>query len=328
MCMRRSHRAAAAFATIVFLLPSASVGQRISGAGNDLGILQLEFEREKWQAETEMRSRELALKEREQANKDAELALKRQEQESSKWYNPLVVAIFAAAVAALGNAIVTMVNGRSQRQLESSKRDAERALEESKAESARILEMIKTSDTETAAKNLAFLLDTGLVIGPDRATKLRDFLDHRQPGTGPLLPAPTGFSFEATEALTPSIQNQLQKQLEEYNAYLENIGFPASEKIAQIKVMDKLGVPAMYDLNKNALFIDPKAVGDAFVGLQTYGYHVFGVRDSLGEHALAIEYGLAAYFAGSFLGKSKLGNIIAKALNLDRPYLCNLGNKR
>jgi hypothetical protein len=56
------------------------------------------------------------LLEREQANKDAELELKRQEQASSKWWNPLVVAILAAALAALGNAIVTVINGRLQRE--------------------------------------------------------------------------------------------------------------------------------------------------------------------------------------------------------------------
>jgi hypothetical protein len=71
-----------------------------------------------------------------------------------------VVAIFAAALAALGNTVVTVVNGALQRQLEANKRDAERALEENKAESSRVFEMIKTGDTETAAKNLSFFFST------------------------------------------------------------------------------------------------------------------------------------------------------------------------
>jgi len=105
-------------------------------------VSRLEFDREKWQSEIEMRERGQA---------------------RSRWTDPLVVAIFAAAFAALGNAVVAVVNGRLQRELEASKRDAELALEESKAESVRILEMIKTGDTETAAKNLTFLLDTRLI---------------------------------------------------------------------------------------------------------------------------------------------------------------------
>jgi hypothetical protein len=97
----------------------------------------------------------------------------------------LVVAIFAAAAAALGNAGVTLVNGVLQRDLENTKSDAELRIEESKAESGRILEMIKTQDTEQAANNLRFLLDTALVVDPKRAEKLRAYLLTRPT---PLLP--------------------------------------------------------------------------------------------------------------------------------------------
>ncbi|MET3993321.1 Flp pilus assembly protein TadB [Bradyrhizobium sp. S3.9.2] len=58
--------------------------------------LRLELDKEKWRDEREMRVRELALKER-------ELSLREGEQVSSKWFNPLFVAICAAALAALGN---------------------------------------------------------------------------------------------------------------------------------------------------------------------------------------------------------------------------------
>jgi beta-lactamase regulating signal transducer with metallopeptidase domain len=67
-------------------------------------LLRLRFDQEKWKAEIEMSERDHALKEREQA-------LKERQQESSRWTNPLVVAIFAAALAALGNAVVAVVNG-------------------------------------------------------------------------------------------------------------------------------------------------------------------------------------------------------------------------
>jgi hypothetical protein len=144
-----------------------------------------DFEREKWRVETELRQRELSLRERDQANRDAELDLKRKELAGSKWRSPLVVAIFAATVAALGNAGVTFVNGMLQRDLENAKSDAELRVEESKAESSRILEMIKTGNTDDAAKNLTFLLDTALVSDPKRAAKLRAFLSSR---AAPVLP--------------------------------------------------------------------------------------------------------------------------------------------
>jgi hypothetical protein len=145
-----------------------------------------DFEREKWLVEIELRRRELTLKEREQDNRDAELEIKRRDLANSKWRSPLVVAILVAAVAALGNAGVTVVNGTLQRELENTKRDAELKVEESKAESDRILEMIKTQSTEEAAKNLTFLLDTSLVSDPVRAPKIRAWLASR---SAPVLPS-------------------------------------------------------------------------------------------------------------------------------------------
>src|SRR5262249_8926822 len=191
----------------------------------NIELLRFEFEKEKGQAELAARERDLLLREREQANQDADIELKRKEQATSKWRSPLVVAIFAAAIAGVGNAGVAALNGWYQRDLDGSKRDAERALEENKAESTRALEMIKTGDTETAAKQLAFLLDTGLVTEPIRVGNLREFLAHRRPGTGPALPSPSRFGFEPSD-LPSSVQAVLQANLENYIRYLDDIGFP------------------------------------------------------------------------------------------------------
>jgi hypothetical protein len=138
-------------------------------ATDSLERARLEFEREKWQFER-------TLREREQANRDAEVALRREEQARSRWRSPLVVGIFAAAVAAAGNAVVAFVNGRLQRDLEDGKAGAQLVLEQSKAESDRILEMIKTDDPDKAAEILAFLLDTGLVNDQQHIKNLRAFL--------------------------------------------------------------------------------------------------------------------------------------------------------
>jgi hypothetical protein len=153
--------------------------------------LRLEFEREKWQAELKALERDAVLREREQANRDAETEFRRSVEVSSKWSSPLVVAVFAAAIAGLGNAGVTALNGWLQRDLEERKGTFERGLEESKAESTRVLEMIKTGGTETAAKNISFLLEAGLIADVVRAQKLEAYLAKRLPGTGPSLPAPT-----------------------------------------------------------------------------------------------------------------------------------------
>src|SRR5215472_2539677 len=134
----------------------------------------LEFEREKWRAEYALREREIKVKEREASR--------------SRWSSPLVLAILAAAIAALGNAAVTWLTGRSQHDLGTTKAEQARVLEEGKAEAARILEMIKTGDPEKAADNLKFLLDAGLISDADRRKNIQNFLAHRPAGKGPALP--------------------------------------------------------------------------------------------------------------------------------------------
>lgn len=136
----------------------------------DLERARLEFEREKWQAEYDLRRHEIGLK-LDEANR-------------SRWINPLVIAVFAAAAAALGNAGVTLIGGYQQRQLEETHSHATLQLEQSKAELARILEVVKTSDPEQAAINLKFLTDTGLITDPNIRRQIEAYLDKRQPGAG------------------------------------------------------------------------------------------------------------------------------------------------
>lgn len=131
--------------------------------------------------ENAFRNREVAVKEREQAAKEAEIELRRKDQALSGWRSPLVVAVLATAVGAAGNAAVSYLNGTSQRQLEADR-----------AEQARLLEMIKTGDPDAAAENLSFLVDAGLVTNPDLVKTLRAFLAARKPGSGPALPTASG----------------------------------------------------------------------------------------------------------------------------------------
>jgi hypothetical protein len=55
----------------------------------------VDFEREKWREELILRQRELSLKERDQANRDAEVEFKRKELNSSKWRSPFWLSQFS-----------------------------------------------------------------------------------------------------------------------------------------------------------------------------------------------------------------------------------------
>lgn len=132
----------------------------------------------KWAADCTFREKELLLKEREQAAKDAEIELREKEHAVSRWTNPLVVGVWVAAVAAGGNAVVAYSNGASERELESER-----------SEHARILEMIKTGSPDKAAENLQFLIDAGLLEDKNVHDKVVAFLANRKTGSGPALPS-------------------------------------------------------------------------------------------------------------------------------------------
>jgi hypothetical protein len=136
---------------------------------------KLKLEREIQTANLRIAERKVALEENAHELAKAQHDLATAEHARDQWRNPLVVAIFAATIAAAGNAVIAFSNGVLQRHLEAQK-----------AESARILEMIKTDgDADKAAENLDFLIQSGLVDDINRLQKLRAFLNSREPGSGP-----------------------------------------------------------------------------------------------------------------------------------------------
>lgn len=135
-------------------------------------------EYEKWERECAFRERQLALAEQESALKAAEAELRQREHQQSRWRNPLLIAIGAAAIAAFGNIYVAVTNGKQGRDLE-----------EAKAEQTRILEMIKTGNPDSAANNLRFLLEAGLITDPGRKAALERYLATRRQGSGVSLPS-------------------------------------------------------------------------------------------------------------------------------------------
>jgi hypothetical protein len=98
-----------------------------------------------------LRLRELTLKER-------EIAIKERELRQSKWANPLVVGVLAAAVGLLGNAWVAYLNNHATQKLE-------RLREQSNL----IVEVVKTGNPEDACNNLNFFVKMNLVDDPSGA---------------------------------------------------------------------------------------------------------------------------------------------------------------
>jgi hypothetical protein len=139
----------------------------------------LQFEREKWADQRALQERDLRLRERDVVR--------------SKWTNPLVIAIFTAAAAAVGNFAVSLVNGQDQANIE-----------RIKAEQALVLEAIKTTP-DKAAENLDFLVSAGLIS--DRTGSIRKYLSNRHTGQGPSLPttAPQQQPLNQDETLAASL---------------------------------------------------------------------------------------------------------------------------
>lgn len=205
------------------------------------GESEIAFERERWERWSDLERRKSDLAEREQANRDLELELRRQEQLRTRWSSPLVVAILAAAVAGMSNAAVTMVNGLVQDKIEREKAEKTRNLEEAKAEATRILEMIKTGNPELAAKNLEFLVQTGLIIDDRRVSQLKTYLASRTPGSGPSLPAPSGATTDRKIVLHPPdpevmeqlIQNLKGQEKQWMDIAIKEIGVAPPDRIGE-----------------------------------------------------------------------------------------------
>jgi tetratricopeptide (TPR) repeat protein len=62
-------------------------------------------------------------------------------------------------------------------------------LEQTKSKAARILEVVKTTDPDTAAENLKFLVETGLIADSNTRDQIPAYLNKRQPGQGVSLPS-------------------------------------------------------------------------------------------------------------------------------------------
>jgi hypothetical protein len=192
---------------------------------------RLTFEQSKWadearlrQQEIDLKSKEIELKAKEQENTNSQLLFSQKEAIRNRWATPLVVAVFAAAVVAGGNATVALLNGSAQRYTEQIKDDQ-----------ALILESIKAnSDPDKAAENLQFLVETALISNPERRREIDTFLKTRKQGEGPALPSAN--PGPVSDLLTLTDPKELKRDPEEAGLYrrLTSIakGRPTSQCVA------------------------------------------------------------------------------------------------
>jgi hypothetical protein len=283
-----------------------------------------QFEREKWEAEKELRERELALKTREQDNRDQELYLKSQEQSLSRWNTPLIVAFIAAALAGITNIIVTGYNGYIQNQSEAEK-----------SESARILEMIRTGNLKIASQNLKFLIDTGLVMNPERVIKINEYLK-ANPNDGPVLPiSGDHYNVESTNALSKASKELLESSLHDYTVYFDKLGFKVPSKKVPIRVADSAqmrpGWASYYDPGSETIIIDSSIVSDVDAPRREYTHFILlQDRSDLNvnnPHLYLIESDLADYFVCSFANRPQFAQNVASVLKLGTPYVRTLDNQ-
>jgi hypothetical protein len=102
---------------------------------------------------------ELRVKEHELKLRETEIRAKERELSTSKWMNPVVIGLFAAVLALIGNIIVTVFNNQNTQEVE-----------HFHTQSTLILEAIKTNgDTNAACKNLIFFASLGLLEDTNHA---------------------------------------------------------------------------------------------------------------------------------------------------------------
>jgi hypothetical protein len=106
------------------------------------------FEEKKLQQEGELRREELALKEREVAAKEREL-------ERSRWLNPTVIGLFAAALGLAGNLVVALLNNRGTVMIQ-----------HATTQSNLIVQAVSTGDYDKACRNIRSLINLGILDDP------------------------------------------------------------------------------------------------------------------------------------------------------------------
>ena len=137
--------------------------------------------------EQTIKRQRIALEEREVLVKERELDVKIADSRQTRWLNPLVVAIFAAASAGAGNVYIAWFNANEQRSVDIQRTQAMIKIERLKYEQTKIINVLNTPSADQAAENIGFLLEIGMISDTNLAQNLKTYLSSRKSGQGPHL---------------------------------------------------------------------------------------------------------------------------------------------
>ena len=109
----------------------------------------LSLEERKFAFDMEIKAQEMSLKAR-------ELALKENESQRSRWLNPTVIELIAAASGLFGNMFVALISSSNSQRIE-----------QFKAQSNLIVQAVGTGDQKSACRNLIVFIHMGLLEDPE-----------------------------------------------------------------------------------------------------------------------------------------------------------------
>ncbi len=147
-----------------------------------------------------------------------------------------------------------------------------------------------------------------------------------------------GIQFEASPALSPETEATIKKEIKEYRAYLQSVGYQTPATDLNVAVDPEMIDNAYYDGKK--MVIGPKLVNMPDVIDREYTQRVLletkpHYFDTQSWHADAIYSGLADYFPCSYQGNAKFGEKYVETFRDNMPaiyrvqgYLRGLENKR
>jgi hypothetical protein len=140
--------------------------------------------------ETALREKELILKERELALKEQETKAKIELEKRGVWFSsPVLIGVASAIFGLIGTGIGAAFQGYSNFNLERQKFESNFQLERQKFEFALIQKALESSDRKEAAKQLLFLVDSGVIQSLDSEKIRKSAANPEQLPTFPPLPA-------------------------------------------------------------------------------------------------------------------------------------------
>ncbi|MDJ0707242.1 MAG: hypothetical protein QNJ46_28540 [Leptolyngbyaceae cyanobacterium MO_188.B28] len=155
--------------------------------------------------ENALREKELVLKERELALKEQETKARIELEKRGIWFSsPVLIGVASAIFGLIGTGVGAALQGYSNFNLERQKFESNFQLERQKFEFALIQKTLESSDRKEAAKQLLFLVDSGLIQSLDSEKIRKSAANPDQ--------LPTFLPLPAVEEELQSIQRMMREQ--------------------------------------------------------------------------------------------------------------------